>query len=136
MHELCQQVIGIPLPHTYNQGTILIDGIHSTAGIDRISVGDHRVFMVDITSLSVMGNVFPWVLPAAGRLLNCASDQIKCNYIRILNQLTIGHCLFKKLYTVDCDSNYISVAEVHLQMNKVNLDLEQFMKAWEKDGQK
>jgi hypothetical protein len=145
MHEQCQQVTGIPLPHTHNQGAIPIDGVYSTAGIDgvavallpsRIGVGDHRVFMVDITFLSMMGNVFPWVLPAAGCLLNCTTDRIKYNYIWVLNQLTVRHRLFKKLYTIDHDSNYVSVAEVHLWINKVDIKLEQFMKALEKDCHK
>jgi hypothetical protein len=86
MYKLCQRITGIPLPHIHNQGAIPINCIYITAGIDGVAVaflpswvgvGDHRVFIVNITSLLVMGDVFPHVLPAAGRLLNCASDRKK-----------------------------------------------------------
>ncbi len=72
----------------------------------QIGVGDHRVFMIDITSASMMGDIFPWILPASGQLLNCAAGRIKKNYIRVLNQLTAWHLLFKKLLYIDRHSNF------------------------------
>jgi hypothetical protein len=87
MYKLCQQITGIPLPHTHYWGTIPIDCIYSAAGIDGVAVallpswigmGDHRVFIVDVMSLSMMGDIFLHVLSAAGRLLNCALDRIEC----------------------------------------------------------
>jgi hypothetical protein len=98
MHELCQCITGLPLPHTHIHGSVPIDAVFCTAGIEgvavallpsRIGIGDHRVFMVGITSASMLGDVFPQVIPATGWLLNCASDRIKNNYIRVLNQLTV-----------------------------------------------
>jgi hypothetical protein len=144
MHKLCQRINGIPLPHMHNHGTIPINCMYSTAGIDGVAVallpsrigGNHKVFMVDVTSSSVMGDVFPQVIPAAGRLLNCTSDRIKNSHIHLLNQLTIRHSVFKKLYMIDCDSNYVSVASVQLRMNKVDLELEQFMKSSNNDCHK
>jgi hypothetical protein len=121
MHELCQRITGLLLPHTHICGSVPIDAVFCTAGIEgvavallpsRIVVGDHRVFMVDVTSASMLGDVFPLVILATGRLLNCASDRIKNNYIRVLNQLTIWHLLFKKLLYIDWDSNSITNAQV------------------------
>jgi hypothetical protein len=89
MHELCQCITGLPLPHTYIHGSVPIDAVFCTVGIDgvavalppsRFGVGNHRVFMVDVTSASMLGDIFPQVIPATGRLLNCASDRIKNNY--------------------------------------------------------
>jgi hypothetical protein len=54
----------------------------------------------------------------------------------MLNQLTVCHHVFKKLYMIDRDSDYISVALVQLWMNKVDLELEQFMKSFKKDCHK
>jgi hypothetical protein len=97
MQELCQQITGDHFPPTHARGAAPIDAVFCTAGINgvavallpsRIGVGDHRVFMIDITSSSMIGNVFPWVLPASGRLLNCSLDKIKKGYIWDLNQLT------------------------------------------------
>ncbi len=76
------------------------------------------------------------MIPATGRLLNCASDRIKNNYIRVLNQLTDQHLLFRKLLYINRDSDSITYAQVQLHLNKFDLELEQFMKASEKDCHK
>jgi hypothetical protein len=97
MQELCWQITDDYLPPTHARGAVPIDAVFCTAGIDgvaiallpsQIGVGDHRVFMINITFSSMIGNVLSWVLPAYGRLLNCSSDKIKKGYIRVLNQLT------------------------------------------------
>jgi hypothetical protein len=76
-----------------------------------------------------MGDVFPQVIPAAGCLLNCKSDKIKNGYNKVLTQLSNRHSIFKKLLTVDKESDGISPATVQLRMNKVDSELEQFMKS-------
>jgi hypothetical protein len=138
MSEMCQQATGQPLPPTHNQGAKPIDVINGTSGIDctavallpsRVGIGDHRVFIIDITSGSMLGDVFPRVVLATGQLLNCASNRKKNNYIKVLNQLTNRHCIFKKLLVVDCLSDCISPSQVQLQMNKIDAELEQFMKS-------
>jgi hypothetical protein len=89
------------------------------------------VFVLDIASESVLGNVFPRVIPISRRLLNFASNWIKQNYISLLNQLANRHHIFRKLLKIDWDSKHIRTYEVQLQMNKVDLELEQFMKSTE-----
>jgi hypothetical protein len=68
MHKLCQCITGLPLPHTHICGSVLIDAVFCTTGIDgvavallpsHIGVGDHRVFMVNVTSASMLGDLFP-----------------------------------------------------------------------------
>jgi hypothetical protein len=97
MQELCRQIIGDYLPPTHARGSVPIDAVFCTAGINgvaiallpsQIGVGDHRVFMINIMSSSMIGDVFPWALPASGRLLNCSSNKNKKGYIQVLNQLT------------------------------------------------
>jgi hypothetical protein len=74
MHELCRRITDDLLPHTHTRGTVPIDVVFCTAEINGVAVallpsqigmGDHRVFMIDIMSTSMMGDVFPWVLPAS-----------------------------------------------------------------------
>jgi hypothetical protein len=133
MTEMCKQATGCPLPPTHNQGAKPIDAIYGTPGIEctavallpsRVGVGDHRVFMIDLTSGSILGDVLPRVVPATGRLLNCAFDWIKNNYIKVLNQLTNRHHIFKKLLIVDRESDNISPSQVQLHMNKIDAELE------------
>ncbi len=83
---------------------------------------------------SILGNTFLHVIPIARRLLNCALDKIKNNHTALLNQLLNRHLIFKKLLWIDNASNHISPAEVQLLMNRVHLELEQFMKSAEKDS--
>jgi hypothetical protein len=90
MSELCYHTTGTPLPPTHNRGSVPINAIYGTVGLvcsavallpDRMGVGDHRVFIMDIELDSILGDVFPHVHPGARRLLNCALDHIKNNYI-------------------------------------------------------
>jgi hypothetical protein len=76
---------------------------------------DHRVFVLDFASETILGNVFPWVIPLSRRLLNCASDKIRNNYIAVLNQLSNRHLMFKKMLRIDRASNHLSPAIVQLR---------------------
>ena len=141
MSKVCKRTTGIPLPPTHSRGSVPIDAVYSTAGLvclavallpDGLGVGDHKVFVLDIESNSIIGDVFPHVLPAACRVLNCASDRIKQNYIRVLNQLSNRHHIFKKLLALSGDNDHISMVQVQLRMNKVDEELEQVMKSSER----
>jgi hypothetical protein len=101
-----------------------------------VGIGDHRVFILDIDSRSLLGDVFPRVILMSRRLLNCASDWIKISYISVLNQLSNRHLLLKKLLLIDKESDSLSPASIHLWMNKVILEQEHFMKSAECDCNK
>jgi hypothetical protein len=90
--------------------------------------GDHRVFILDIDSGTLLGDVFPCIIPMSRCLLNCASDWIKISYMYLLNQLSNRHLLFEKLLLIDKERDGLSPASIHLWMNKVDLELEHFMK--------
>ncbi len=68
MSEACQLMTGLPLPPTHNRRAVAIDAFFGTSGIksaaaallpSRIEVGHHRVFVVDFTSKSIMGDDLP-----------------------------------------------------------------------------
>ncbi len=140
MLEVCQRTTGLSLPPTHNRGVVAIDTFFGTSGIKSaaaallpscVRVGDHRVFVVDLTSESIMGDDLPRVIPVTGCLLNCSLDRIKNNYIQTLTQLVNRHPIFKKVLIINQDSDRISPAQVQLRMNKLDLELEQFMKVSE-----
>jgi hypothetical protein len=137
MLEVCQCTMGLLLPPTHNRGGVAINAFFGTSGIKSaaaallpscVGVGDHRV---SLSSKSIMGDDLPRVVPATGHLLNCSLDRIKNNYIQMFNQLANRHLIFKKLLIIDQDSNRISPVQVQLRMNKIDLELKQFMKALE-----
>ena len=53
------------------------------------------------------------------------------NYNLVLNQLACRHSIFRKMLQINRDSDHISIAQVQLCPNKVDLELEQFMKSTE-----
>jgi hypothetical protein len=142
MAELSCRMTGTRLLPTHTCGQTPINTVFATSGIvcmvvtllpSLMGVGDHRVFILDIDSISLLGDVFPSIIPISHQLLNCTSDRIKHSYILALNQLSNRHLLFKKLLPIDKDSNRMSSARIHLRMNKVDLELEHFMKSAEHD---
>jgi hypothetical protein len=139
MTELCLRITGTKLPSTHLCRRMPIDGLFLAAGLEctavtllpsREGIGDHRAFIFDINSDTLLGD--PRVFPVTQCLLNCNSNQIRQNYIFNLNQLLHRHCIFKKLLELDKDSDHISIAQLQLRMNKVDLEFEQFMKLAEK----
>ena len=141
MEKLCHRTTRVPLPPTHTCGRVPIDGVFSTSGIlctavtllpSLVGIGDHRVFILDIDCSSLLGEMFPRVVPISRRLLNCSSDHIKQGYINLLNQLSNRHLLFRKLLVIDRESNWLTLADLHLPLNKVDLELEQYMKSAER----
>ncbi len=95
MSELCLRTTGSRLANTHIQGNLPIDAAFATAGISstavallphRVGVGNHHVFLLDIDSGTLIGDIFPRVIPVTCRLLDCASDWIKENYIFAVGQ--------------------------------------------------
>jgi hypothetical protein len=145
LRELCKQTTGQLLPPTHNQGRIPIGAIFGTVGVESTAatllplgagVGDHLVFLIDLSSQYLIGDAFPRVLPAAGRLLNCDSDRIQCKNNRVLNQLANRHLLFYKLLQIGCNLDSLSEAQFLLRINKIDKELKEFMKASNKDYHK
>jgi hypothetical protein len=143
MSELCLCTTGVCVPSTHTCGYTPINTVFSTSGLmcmavtllpSLVGVGDHRVFILDINSRSLLGDVFPRVIPVSQHHLNCASDWIKISYRSLLNQLSNRHLLFKKLLLINKESDLLSPAMtmIHLRMNMVDLVLEHFMKSAER----
>jgi hypothetical protein len=80
--EMCLYHTGTRLPPTFRTGSIPIDGIFATSGIDCVNVtllphfggvGDHRCFIIDFSSESVIGTDFANIVRCAARELHCMS---------------------------------------------------------------
>ena len=143
MTEICYWTTGKHLPPTHSRGSTPIDAIFGTAGLvcsaasllpRNVGVGNHRVFIEDITSESILGNVFLHVILASRCLLFCKSNKIKNSYIAVLNQLL--NLIFQKLLLTDRASEHISLTTLQLQMNKIDKEMEQFMKSAERESHK
>ncbi len=84
------------IPLTFRTGNAPIDGIFATPGIECINililphyggVGNHRCFIVDLSSASLIGMAFPNILWCAARKLHCTTSQIATVYSNKLTRI-------------------------------------------------
>jgi hypothetical protein len=115
MSEMCSWSTVILLPHMHARGSTPIDAVYGSVGLfcssvallpGRVGVGDHQVFIIDISSKTILGNAFPRVTPLARQLLTCSADKIWNNYTTVLNQLVNRQLIFKKLLLIDQDNDH------------------------------
>ena len=80
LSEQCLQCMGMHVPPTFMDSTVPIDAICATAGIKCVNayilphkggVGDHRCFILNFTSSSVIGTNFPNNVHCSARKLHC-----------------------------------------------------------------
>ena len=95
--EMCHRHTGTKLPPTFRSGSNPIDGIFATSGIECVNVtllphlggvGDHRCFIIDFSSESVIGTEFPNIVRVAARKLHCTSKRM----IRLYNNELVAKC--------------------------------------------
>ena len=136
MKEQCCIHNGDRLPATFVRGTRPIDGVFATGGIEVIhagilgkyaGVGDHRCFVLDFTSKSVLGTSFPRVLPHSGRKLNCYCERIRDTYNMVLDELADRHEMYRKLDDLTQLADLISPTEFQIKINKWDDELTDYM---------
>ncbi len=135
LSEQCLQCTGIHIPPTFRDGTIPIDAIFATAGIECVNayilphkggMGDHRCFIVDFTSSSIIGTKFPNIVQCSARKLHCKSTRLVQLYNAELDMLCNCHKIYQRLYFIyshiDCfsDDNFLYL------MNNWDSELVQF----------
>jgi hypothetical protein len=101
--EICRQQTGIPIPPTFQTGSIPINGIFATPSIKCVNVfilphlggvGDHQCFIIDLSSETVIGSTFPNIVRCASRKLHCTSKQMIMVYNADLTQMCDDHNMF------------------------------------------
>jgi hypothetical protein len=131
----CLQCTSIHIPPTFRDGTFLINAIFATAGIDCVNayilphkggVGNHRCFIVDFTSSSIIGTKFPNIIRCSAQKLHCKFTRLVQLYNAKLDMLCNRHKMFQRIYFIyshiDCfsDDNFLYL------MNNWDSELVQF----------
>ena len=141
MTEQCLKTTKRHLPATFIRGTQPIDAIYATAGVvcvnacllpNKIELGDHRGFLLDFTSASVIGENFPNVMPASARKLHCESERLIANYNRVLDQLCDRNNMYRRITAIYKNADYLSNSDFLLLMNKWDDELTDHMTSAEK----
>ena len=127
MKEQCLLKTGERLLNTFIAGTRPIDGVFATLGIKVMDAGllpkyggisNHRAFIFDFTTTSVLGMLFPRVLPHQGRKLNCHCEQIRDNYNNILDELAGRHEMYHKMNGLTKLADIMIAADFQTKINR------------------
>jgi hypothetical protein len=134
--EVCQKHTGWPIPPTFRTGSVPIDGIFATAGIECINtfilphyggVGNHRCFILDLSSDSLIGTLFPNIVQCAARKLHCSSKQMISTYNAKLTKMCDDHNMFQQMDTIHPLTDYLTMEDFSLLMNSWDDELMQYM---------
>ena len=139
MQEVVSTFTGEKLGATYFRGSKPIDGIWATPNLvvtgacvmpAGYGVGDHRLFVVDFLTSSVIGDSPPSIIRSAARRLNTKIPGTGKAYSDQLDTLLEGHSLSNKLISAH---NCSAVKEiVKEQVDKIDDESKQYMRCAEK----
>jgi hypothetical protein len=105
----CLQCTGMHIPSTFRDDTAPIDAIFATLVIECINayilphkggVGDHRCFILDFTSSSVIGTKFPNIVRCSPRKLHCKSTRLVQSNNAELDMLCNRHRMYQRIYFI------------------------------------
>ena len=141
-NEQCHQCTGVYIPPTFREGTIPINAVYATAGIECISahilphkggVGDHRCFIVDFSLTSVIGSKFPNIVQCVAQRLHCKSTWLVQTYNQELDHLCTKHKMYERIYFIYSHIEHLSEDDFSYLMNKWDTELIQFKLHSEKE---
>jgi hypothetical protein len=134
--EMCLHHTGTRLPPTFRTGSIPIDGIFATSGIDCVNVtllphfggvGDHRCFIINFSSESVIGTDFANIVQCAARKLHCTSKRMIKLYIAELTSKCDEHNMFQCMDEILCLTDYLSKDDFTYLVNTWDTEFMEFM---------
>jgi hypothetical protein len=122
------------VPPTFRDSTVPIDACFATAGIECVNayilphksrVGDHRCFILNFTSSSVIGTNFPNIVRCSARKLHCKSKRLVQSYNAELDMLCNRHKMYQKIYFIHSNIDFFSDEEFLFLMNNWDKELVQ-----------
>ncbi len=120
---------------TFRDGVMPINAVYVTAGIECVNVhilphkggiGDHRCFIIEFSSLSVIRMRFQNIVRCAARWFHCKSTQLVQTYNRKLDLLCNRHKMYDRIYFIYSHVEYISDKGFACLMNNWDLKLTQY----------
>ncbi len=130
--EQCLGCTGRHILPTFRDGVMPIDAVYATAGIKCVNVhilphkgeiGDHRCFIIDFSSSSVIGTRFQNIVRCAARRLHCKSTQLVQTYNRKLDLLCNQHKMYERIYFIYSHVEYLSDKDFAYLMNDWDSEL-------------
>ncbi len=138
-NEQCHRCTGVYIPPTFREGSIPIDAIYATVGIECVNayilphkggVGDHRCFIVDFSSSLVIGSKFPNIVRCSARRLHYKSTRLVQTYNHkqdlLLLVLCTQHKMYKRIHFIYSHTDYLPDDDFSYMINKWDTELIQF----------
>ncbi len=133
--EQCLQCTGIHILPTFRDGIIPINAIFAMAGTECVnayilphkgSVCDHRCFILNFTSSSIIDSKFPNIVCCSARKLHCKSTCLVQTYNLELDMLCNRHKMYQRIYSISSNLDSFSDNDFLHIMNNWNSELVQF----------
>ncbi len=131
----CLRCMGIHKPPTFRDSTVPIDAIFATSGIECINayilphkggVGNHRCFILDFTSSSVIGTKFLNIVRCSARKLYCKLTCLVHAYNTELDMLCNCHKMYQRIHFIYSNLDSFLDEDVMFMMNNWDKELVQF----------
>ena len=139
MKEVVGDFTGQQLGATFFRGKTPIDGLWATPDIVvtgacvmpvGYGVGDHRLFVVDFLTSSLVGSSPPRIVRAGARRLNTKIPGAAPKYVDKVESLMLRHRVIERLGEAHVASS--TKEEVKRKCDKIDTEVKQYMKAAEK----
>jgi len=133
---LLEQAIGAKAPNSHFRGNKPITTIFGSNGLtvgDGMAyphwygVGDHRVFVVEVSASSLFGGKYPTIGSPKARTLNCKISRCRKQYNSVLKSLCDRHKMHEKLLHLKHLDESVTPAQYQLMHNKWDNELGDFM---------
>ena len=139
MIEAVGNYTGEQIGATFFRGTGPIDGVWVTPEVvvtgacvmpAGYGIGDHRAFVLDFLTSSLVGQTPPKIVRAAARRLNTAIPRAASNYVGRLEDLIVDHKLIERVGKAHESSK--SKEKLKKKLDIIDAEQEQYMKGAEK----
>ncbi len=123
------------IPPTFRDGSMPINAVYATAGIECVNtyilphkggIGDHRCFIINFSSPSVIRTRFQNIVRCTARRLHCKSTQLVQSYNRELDLLCSRHKMYERIYFIYSHVDFLSAKDFAYLMNNWDLELTQY----------
>ena len=139
MEEAVGNFTGKKIGATFFRGTKLIDKVWVTQDVDvvaacvksvRYDIGDHRLFVIDILTSSLIGHNPPKIVRAAARRLDTTIPSTVDNYVGQLEDLIVDHKLIERVG--EAHETASSIANLKWKLNIIDNKQKDYMTCSEK----
>ena len=130
--EQCLGCTGTHIPPTFRDGIMPIDAVYATAGIECVNayilphkggIGDHRCFILDFSSASIIGTRFQNIARCAARRLHCKSSRLVQAYNHELDMICSRHKMYERIYFIYSHVKYLPDGDFAFLINKWDTEL-------------